>query len=273
MGWVCKYCSTNNDDSAKKCFVCDNARSYSYTRTLTAIRVLELGLKGDVVIPEEYNVIGAGAFQNRTDITSVTIHSGVRKILKEAFSGCVNLRDINNKAELSSIGARAFYNCRLLPVGKRPTAKYIHEEAFMGSSSHDSPSISLFYSPKTGTHPATASISLEHSSDSSDAGSAHSSGSSDAGSARSLGSIDTSSACAAPVERREVEPVRATSDHASISGTTSIREESDRRKGHRFKRVVRWFCYIIGIIIGIIGCVAIGWAIGYGIVWLISTVL
>ena len=132
MGWICKYCSTNNEDSATRCIVCDNARSYAVTRTLTPIRVRELGLSGDVIIPEEYNVVGVGAFQNRTDITSVTIHSGVKKILKEAFSGCTNLRDVHNHAELNSIGARAFYGCRSLAPAKRPVARYVHEEAFAG---------------------------------------------------------------------------------------------------------------------------------------------
>lgn len=146
MGWVCKYCSTNNDDSATRCIVCDNARSYAVSRTLTSIRVSELGLSGDVIIPEEYNVVGDGAFQNRTDITSVTLHSRVKKIQKNAFYGCTNLRDVCNHAELSSIGARAFYGCRSLPPAKRPTARYVHEEAFAGceihTSSGDRPSVS-----------------------------------------------------------------------------------------------------------------------------------
>lgn len=218
MGWICKYCSTNNDDGATRCFVCDNARSYSYTRTLTPVRVLELGLKGDVVVPEEYNVIGIGAFQNRTDITSVTIHSGVRKILKEAFAGCVNLRDVNNKAELSSIGARAFYNCRSLPVGKRPTARYVHEEAFIGASSYVSTSSSSSYSSTTTSRPVTYTYASTPS-------------------VRSSESSGTSSTRPAPAERRETAPVRITTDTTRRSDTTSVRGDSDSGKG----RVFKWF--------------------------------
>lgn len=175
MGWVCKYCSTNNEDSATRCIVCDNARSYAVTRTLTPIRVSELGLSGDVIIPEDYNVVGVGAFQNRTDITSVTIHSGVKKILKDAFSGCTNLRDVHNHAELNCIGARAFYGCRSLAPTKRPTARYVHEEAFAGCEVHTSsgggrPAVSassatmrpLTYTPSEG-RPASMSDATRHS--------------------------------------------------------------------------------------------------------------
>lgn len=130
MSWICKYCSTNNEDGDSKCIVCDNARTYSYTRTLTAKCVQDLRLSGDVVIPEEYNVIGEAAFKNRSDITSVRLHSGMSKIMKEAFSGCTNLREVYCEAKLNSIGPKAFYDCKSLTASKRPTAKVVQDDAF-----------------------------------------------------------------------------------------------------------------------------------------------
>ena len=80
MGWVCRFCSTNNDDSDSQCIVCDRPKGASLVCTLTAKRVRDLGLRGDVIIPIEFNVIGEDAFLNRTDITSVTLHDGVKRI-------------------------------------------------------------------------------------------------------------------------------------------------------------------------------------------------
>lgn len=233
MGWICKYCSTVNDEGAKKCFVCDNVRSYSYIKTLTPVRVSELGLKGDVVIPKEYNVIGTGAFKGRTDITSVTIHSGVRKIMKEAFSGCVNLRHIDNKAELSSIGERAFYNCRSLPSDNRPTAKYVHGEAFVAESSGSScfpPSAGLLYS-STASHPV----------------------------AYTYASAATPTSARASSVRGESASARATPDHTGRSDTASVRGDGAKEPRHWGKWFVRFM--MAGVAVASLVSIVL-WAIG-----------
>lgn len=130
MGWICQYCSTYNEDGDERCMVCDAEKYLSAPTVLTAALVRSLDLGSDAVIPEEYHVIGENAFQNRTNLTSVTLHERVLAIESEAFSGCTQLCEVNCAGELQRIGRRAFYNCGKLEEGKRPTAAEIGEEAF-----------------------------------------------------------------------------------------------------------------------------------------------
>ena len=129
MAWVCRFCSTNNEDTDAKCLVCDKPRPPS-GQTLTVERVKELGLSGDVFIPMEFAVIGVGAFQGRTDITSVTFHDGVKKILKEAFLGCKNLKQVVYTHELERIESKAFFDCTALKTEKRPRARVVAGDAY-----------------------------------------------------------------------------------------------------------------------------------------------
>ena len=103
MSWVCPMCSTNNEEFESKCIVCEYERVSDKICTLTYNKVQKLRLSGNVVIPDEFNVIGEGAFKGRTDIYSVTLHDNVRKISKEAFSGCSNLRSITSGCELDTV--------------------------------------------------------------------------------------------------------------------------------------------------------------------------
>lgn len=163
MSWICKYCSTNNQDEDKRCIVCDNVRGYSINCTLTQKRVQSLKLTGDVIIPEKFNIIGEGAFRDRTDITSVTLHSGVKKIMGEAFYGCINLRKVTCPQKLNSIGDRAFYGCRYLPESERPKSKLLGINVFgypyyasygsttSSTSSTASRSTSSYVPPRAGT--------------------------------------------------------------------------------------------------------------------------
>ena len=54
--------------------------------------------------------IADGAFQNNTNITSVTIPEGVTSIGANAFDGCSKLSSINIGKAISSIGSKAFAN-------------------------------------------------------------------------------------------------------------------------------------------------------------------
>lgn len=54
--------------------------------------------------------IGESAFSECTGITWLTL-SGVTSIGKSAFSGCTGIELVNLPQNLSSIGAKAFYNC------------------------------------------------------------------------------------------------------------------------------------------------------------------
>lgn len=130
MSWVCPICSTNNEDSENKCIVCDYEYVLNRTCTLTLHKVKKLGLSGNVVVPDEFNVIGEGAFKGRNDVYSVTLHRRVRKVSKEAFCGCENLREITTEGEIDSIGIRAFADCPSLPESARITAKYTAKDAY-----------------------------------------------------------------------------------------------------------------------------------------------
>lgn len=130
MGWICKYCSTNNGDGDSQCIVCDKPRASSVIYTLTAKRARDLNLRGDIVVPPEFNVIGESAFSDRLDITSVELHPGVLKIMKNAFSGCKNLQRVSTSGELRYIGSKAFYDCKKLSSSNRPKAKKVSDDAY-----------------------------------------------------------------------------------------------------------------------------------------------
>ncbi|MCL2088365.1 MAG: leucine-rich repeat protein [Oscillospiraceae bacterium] len=77
------------------------------------------GLGGDVVIPAEldgYTVTAIGdlVFQNRHDITSVSMPETVNSIGSYAFQNCHNLESINIPDGLVSIGNYTFQNCYAL---------------------------------------------------------------------------------------------------------------------------------------------------------------
>lgn len=130
MSWVCPMCSTNNEESESKCIVCEYERVSDKICTLTYNKVQKLRLSGNVVIPQEFNVIGEGAFKGRTDVYSVTLHDNVRKISKEAFSGCTNLSSIISGCELETVGIKAFAECTSLTVSARVKAKYVAKDAY-----------------------------------------------------------------------------------------------------------------------------------------------
>lgn len=132
MAWVCKMCSSNNEDDCKVCAICDTPKNDRSICTLTKKRVAELRLSGDVIIPEEFNVIGEGAFKDRLDIRTVLAHDNVVKIDKQAFAGCLNLEKVEAK-NLNSIKSEAFLNCTKLIGRNRPSAKHIAQDAFKSS--------------------------------------------------------------------------------------------------------------------------------------------
>ena len=130
MAWVCRFCSTSNADTDTKCMVCDTAKPSGGRCTLTKKRVADLGLKGNITIPVEFNAIGEGAFKDRSDITGLCIHTGIEVIEKEAFMNCKNLASVICVHKLESIKGKAFYGCSSLPADTRPLAKRVADDAF-----------------------------------------------------------------------------------------------------------------------------------------------
>ena len=79
---------------------------------------------GDIVIPETVTTsmgatftvreIGSNAFQNCTNLNSVTISNSIVSIGNYAFYGCSSLTELNLPNSLKTIGMYAFYNCTSL---------------------------------------------------------------------------------------------------------------------------------------------------------------
>jgi hypothetical protein len=60
--------------------------------------------------------IGASAFTDRTNLTSIVLSSSVTSIGASAFSGCTSLTNITIPSSVTSIGASAFSDCRRLII-------------------------------------------------------------------------------------------------------------------------------------------------------------
>lgn len=119
---------------------------YNYINDGTELEVTYNGkYSGSVVIPEEVTYmnrtrrvtsIGGSAFDNCSDLTSVTISNSVTKIGEWAFSNCSSLTSITIPNSVTSIGFCAFQSCRSLTSITIPNnVTNIEEGAFSGSSS------------------------------------------------------------------------------------------------------------------------------------------
>jgi hypothetical protein len=90
---------------------------FDYTVSNNAITITGYhGPGGEVVIPATISglpvkTIGDAAFQNQTNLTSVTIPNGIASIGSRAFYGCVWLFGASLPASLQSISDYAFGNC------------------------------------------------------------------------------------------------------------------------------------------------------------------
>lgn len=100
------------------------------------------GSGGDIVVPRTlrgYPVCGIGgrAFAG-TDITSVTVHSGIEYAANEAFASCQSLVSVEFEGEATTLGAGIFAGCSALKSVILPSAlASIPSDAFTGCSSLD----------------------------------------------------------------------------------------------------------------------------------------
>lgn len=98
------------------------------------------GRKKDITIPDKLQygkVVGIGphAFQNKP-ISRVFLPDGVVWVGDEAFSSCPNLEGVRFSNTIQTIGAKAFFGCKLLPSIYLPNSlSEIGDSAFEGCTS------------------------------------------------------------------------------------------------------------------------------------------
>lgn len=103
-----------------------------FTVTLDEYR----GNDESVVIPENIDVIGDGAFYNCSSLTSITIPDSVKSIGYYAFSSCFSLTSVTVPNSVKSIGDHAFSSCSsLISVTIPNSVKSIGDYAFSYCSS------------------------------------------------------------------------------------------------------------------------------------------
>ena len=116
---------------------------YTYTVSDGKAYIFEYeGSGGDIVVPRTlggYSVCGIGgrAFSG-TNITSVTVHSGIEYAANEAFASCQSLESVEFEGEATTLGAGIFAGCSALKSVILPSAlASIPSDAFTGCSSLD----------------------------------------------------------------------------------------------------------------------------------------
>lgn len=116
---------------------------YTYTVSDGKAYIFEYeGSGGDIVVPRTlggYSVCGIGgrAFSG-TNITSVTVHSGIEYAANESFAFCQSLVSVEFEGEATTLGAGIFAGCSALKSVILPSAlASIPSDAFTGCSSLD----------------------------------------------------------------------------------------------------------------------------------------
>ena len=77
--------------------------------------------------------IGTSAFEDLTNLQSVTLPTSVTTIGTDAFYGCTKLGSVNLEEGLTTINLRAFYNCNLTEITIPSTVTSIGNAAFKGN--------------------------------------------------------------------------------------------------------------------------------------------
>jgi hypothetical protein len=88
-----------------------------YNKAKTAISiVLKSAITGAITLPDTLAAIPSGAFSRCTDLTGITIGSGVTNMENAAFSYCSNLTSVTFEptSKVTQIPSNAFYECTSL---------------------------------------------------------------------------------------------------------------------------------------------------------------
>ena len=152
----CKNCGSYDNEGAQ------TALSYELNEQKDGYIVSSCGSSAtSVEIPDEINglpVVGikGGAFENRSNLTSVTIGNNVTSIDFYAFYGCSGLTNITIPDSVTSIGNHAFYGCSGLTSITIPgSVTSIGQSAFNGCSDLTSITIPFVGDKADGTGAAT----------------------------------------------------------------------------------------------------------------------
>ena len=83
-----------------------------------------------LTIPNTVSSIGAGAFQNCNELTTVNLSEGLEAISNQAFSNCTKLASITLPNSVTTIGQIAFSGCALTTINIPDNIKSIGASAF-----------------------------------------------------------------------------------------------------------------------------------------------
>ncbi len=117
-------------------------KDYEYTTSNNTVTITAYNnfTANAVTIPSQIDgknvvAIGNGAFQLKSNITSVIIPDTVTAIGQMAFYNCANLKKVTLGSGVKSIGAKAFNTCKSLTQIKLNNTETVGEYAFYGCTS------------------------------------------------------------------------------------------------------------------------------------------
>ncbi len=112
-----------------------NQDAFGGANIVTNVYDEEVG-KGCITFDRVLTSIGTMAFQDCSNLISITLPSGLTSIGEDAFHRCSNLTSITLPDGVTTIGERAFYECSsLTSIGLPNTLEGIGNRAFIGCSS------------------------------------------------------------------------------------------------------------------------------------------
>lgn len=131
-----------------------NANAAVVTRAMTP-NTDTLLCAGNIVIPDtittsgkKYAVLGIdnNAFRGCTELTSITMPSGLKAIGEKAFYRCTGLTSVTIPDSVTHIGEKAFYDCRNLSTIHIPaTVQIVRQQAFAGTAWYTAQPEGLIY--------------------------------------------------------------------------------------------------------------------------------